>query len=291
MRHLACLIALTLSLVATAADERPPLSAAIDANANLRLVARLDPNNRQLLDILTAVRASRQVVATYESAKQQALQAQAGVFQQQAQALAQGNPVPAAVTDGIAAYFAARDDDRLRMMRAVDVQVRAVRRALAPDQARLVAWGRPDEISTETDDQVALAELREVLADVNETARMLERIRYLIASDYATTRVGRLAEFLRQYYRPNTREFNDAMEWMFRLTDDVRRVSEDDWPGQAALFAGRVLLRVGALEPPDQRQAQAPYNWWDVYYLLTDVNTPELLQAMLAARGNPAGEP
>jgi hypothetical protein len=290
MKHLACMIALTLSLAVTAADERHPLTAAIDANTNLRVVARLNPTNRQLLEILAAARAARQVVTTYEQSTQQALQARAGLFEQQARALAQGTPVAAQVTDGIAAHYAAQDENRLTMMRGVDVQVRQVRRALAPDQAGLVSWARPDEISTETDDQVVLAEMRQVLADVNETARLLERIRYLIVSDYSITRIGRLTEFLRQYYRPNTREFDDAMEWMLRLTDEVRLVSENDWPGQAALFAGRVLLRVGALETQDQPRAQAPYNWWDVYYLLTDVHTPELLLALLAARGNPAGE-
>jgi len=287
MKHLACLTALALSLAVAGADDRHVLTAAIDGNMNLRFVVRLEPTNRQVLDILTAARAARQAVTANEASTQQALQARSDMFRQQAAALAQGQPVDQQITDGIAAYFTARKEDRLKMMRDVDAQVRAVRRALGPDQARIVDWTRPDEIRGETDDQLVLVELREMLAEVTETVRMLERIRYLIASDYSITRVGRLAEYLRQYYRPNTPEFNDAMEWMFGLTDEVRRISEQDWPGQAALYAGRVLMRVGALAPMDQPQGQAAYNWWDVYYLLTDAHTPELLQAMLAARGNP----
>jgi hypothetical protein len=290
MRQSACAIALLVALAASAAPAVHPLTAAIDLNANLRLVARWQPTDRQLMDLLSAARGAQQAVATRERSDQQAVETRADLFRQQAQCLAQGMPVDQAVTDGVAAYFGELEDARLKMMAAVDVQVRAVRRALAPDQARLVAWARPAEIGADGDEPAAATELRQMLADVTEAIRMLERIRYLIASDFATTRTGRIAEYLRQYFRPKTPEFNDAMEWMLDLTDEVRKIKEADWPAQAPLFAGRVLRYVGALDAPDAPQEQAPYNWWDVYYLLTDPHTPEMLQAMLAARGAPAGQ-
>jgi len=130
--------------------------------------------------------------------------------------------------------------------------------------------------------------MRDLMADLNGTIRALERVRYLIPGDYVTTRVGHLTDFLTEYYRPNTPELKDALNWMMKLTDEVRVVSEKDWPGQAPFFAARVLQRVGALgDQQEQARARAPYNWWDIYYLLTDPHTPELLQQMLGARGAP----
>lgn len=288
MKHLLCAMALMVTLAAGAQTTPHPLTAAIDLHSNLALVADLQPNSRQLLDMLAASRASRQLAAQYDNDLEQAMQARADVFKQQAQCLAAGTPVPDNVNASVAEYFTLRNEGRLKLRQAVDTQVRKVRRALAPDQTRLIDWSRPAELSTESDDEAVLSEMRDLMADLNGTIRALERVRYLIPGDYVTTRVGHLTDFLVEYYRPNTPQFKDALNWMMKLTDEARVVSEKDWPGQAPLFAARVLQRVGALGvEQEQAQARAPYNWWDVYYLLTDPHTPELLQQMLAARGAP----
>lgn len=289
MKRLLCVAGLLLCLTARAEDIRHPLTRAIDAHSSLLLLADLQPGNQQVLDMLTAVRAARQLVVARESADNQALQAAVPLFKLQAQSFAAGTPVDEGVDKGIVAYLATREQRRLKLLRDVDMYVRQVRRALEPEQVRLVDWTRPAEAGTQTDDQRTLEEMRQLLADLNDVGRLLDRIRYSITSDYTTTRVGRVAEFLRQYYQPNTREFNDAMDYMLRLTDEVRQVSENDWPQQASVYAGRVLQRVGALDAGQPEDDRAGYNWWDVYGLLVDVQTPDLLQNMLAAMGNPAG--
>lgn len=289
MRHLICVLALTVSLSVFAEDARHPLTRAIDNHANLLFVANLQPDNPQLLDLLTVARAAQQLVTEYEAAEKQLAASKADTFKQQAKALAEGTPVDAAATQAVAAYYAARAQAHAKLLAGVDAQIRQVRRALAPGQVRMIDWSRPAEAGGATEDEAVLEELRQLLSDLNATMRMLERIRYLIASDYITSRVGRLSEFLGDYYRPNTREFNEAMDWMIHLTDEARMVNEEQWPEQAPLFAGRVLQHLGVLEPQQAPEAKQPYNWWDVYYLLTDPQTPAMLQGMLAARGNPAG--
>lgn len=288
MRHLACILALATVAMCTAADTRHPLTKAIDYDAHLLVVLDLHPNRNQLFDILTAARAARQLVSAYETEEKQAATANADMFKQQAKALAEGTPLDEQATAAIKAYHEARQRSHAKLLAGVDAQISAVRRRLARDQVRLVDWTRPAEVSVTSDDQAVLEELRQLLYDVNQTERLLERIRYLAPHDYAITRTGRLEEFLREYVRPGTADFKQAMDFMFQLTDETRLVKEDDWPQQAPLFAGRVLQYLGALEPEQRPQAQAAYNWWDVHDLLTDEQTPKMLEQMLAAGGNPA---
>jgi hypothetical protein len=270
------------------ADPRHPLARALDNNAHVWFVADLLPNNRQLLDILTVARMARQVMTQYEQGLAQDLAAAAPLFQQEIQSFSQGDTVPAQTEAGLKAFRQQRAQRRIRMLAAMDAQVRQMRRALAPEQVRMVDWTPPPEAATQGRDQTLLEELRQMNAELGEAERLIERIRYLIASDYITSRIGRIDEYLRQYVRPNTPEFEDARNFMLGLMDEVRRVPEEGWPMQASFYAGRVLQYLGVLDPP-QRQTNAAYDWWDAYNLLTDPQTPAMLQQMLAVRGNPAG--
>lgn len=288
MKRALCITGLLVCISAWAQQERHPLTKAIDYDAHLLLLTDLQPNSSQLMAILTAARAARQAVTGYEAERKQAATANADDFKQQAKSLAEGTPVDEKVAAAIAAYHDAQRQSHAKLLAAVDAQISQVRRRLAPEQTRLIDWSRPPEVNAVGDDQALTDELRQLLSRVTETERVLERIRYLIPSDYSITRTGRLEEFLRPYVRPNTPEFKQAMDFLFRLTDETRIVSEQDWPQQAPLFAARVLQYLGALEPSRQAGAARPYAWWDLYDLLTDEQTPALLQQILAANGNPA---
>lgn len=284
------LIGLLCVVSYAAEDTRHPLTAALDNDANLVLVADLGLTNRQLLDVLTASRAARQAVAARETTREQLAQQSQALLARQAQALAAGQPVPDDITAGLADIADTQDEAYEKMLTAVGAQVRQVRRTLAPEQARIVDWTAPAEASATEDDAQVLEELRVLGANLSEALRMLERIRYLIVTDYATTRINRLEEYLRQHMRPGTPQFIETREWLLGLLEEVRMVKEDEWPQQAPLYASQVLQRVGLLQPRDRANGRANYNWWDVYYLLADPQSPQMLQAMLEARGNVAGD-
>ncbi|MEN6641858.1 MAG: hypothetical protein ABFE08_05375 [Armatimonadia bacterium] len=267
------------------ADTRHPLTKALDYDANLVLLADLNPTNRQLLDILTAARGTRQLVAGYEQTNQQTMIRLKPLLEQSQRALAAGQEPVANVAETLQEMQTAKEERYQKLLGSVGKQVALVRRTLAPEQARLVSWGAPAEASASTDQEAVVAELRLLASNLDQAQRLIERIRYLIVSDYTTTRIGRIEEYLRAYMRPNTPEFNETRDWLVGLIDEARVVKEEDWPAQAPVFAGQVLQRLGLLEPKTTTQAQTNYNWWDVYYLLTDVQTPEMLQAMVAARG------
>ena len=267
------------------ADTRHPLTKALDYDANLVLLSDLNPTNRQLLDVLTATRGTRQLVAGFEQSNQQVMIHLKPLLERSQRALAAGEQPVANVPETLHNVQAAKEERYQKMIASVAKQVSLVRRTLAPDQAGLVNWAAPAEATAAKDQEAVVAELKLLASDLDQAQQMIERIRYLIVSDYTTTRIGRVEEYLRAYMRADTPEFNEMRDWLLGLIDEARVVKEDDWPQQAPVFAAQVLQRLGLLEPRAAPQAETNYNWWDVYYLLTDVQTPAMLQAMLETRG------
>lgn len=288
MKRLACLAALWLALAACAQDARHPLNRAMDYDNNLLLVLDLQPDNQQLLQLLSLSRAGAQQLSQAQAQDKQAAQSIATVLQQQVQALKQNTPVPPDVVTAIDAYYTATDERRERLLAGVDDLIQQLRRSLVPEQARLVDWSAPAGAAP-ADSQAATEKMRHALAVMNEIRDALETIRYLTPMQYSTTRVGRIDYFLSAYIRPNTPQFARAHDWMIGLTDEMRQVPEQQWPQEAPLFAGRVMQELGVLNGLQAPQNGPPYGWWDVYNLLTDPQTPEMIQQLIANRGNPAG--
>lgn len=262
------------------------LSQAIEQHANVSLLAEWRLDRAQLMDLLVAVRAARQAVTEYENENQKAAEMTASALKPHLPALKQSFTVDENVKAALASFTESAAQRRAKLLAAVARQINAVRRMLTPEQQRLVNWTRPAEVRIAAPEEELLEELRDMLADIQEIRRVLERIRYLIPGDYITRRVGLLREFLQDYYLPDTPEFNEALNWMIRLTDEMRRVPERDWPEEATLYVGRVwqYLRGGAPQlQEEQQEPAAPYNWWNVFNLLTDPQTPVLLQQLIGA--------
>lgn len=269
---------------AVAGDTRHPLTRALDYDANLVLVADLNPTNRQLLDIMTVSRGARQLVTAYEQANRQSMARLQPMLEQAERGLAGGEEPGGDVAVTLEEAQADREERYQQLLRSVGKQVDLVRRALGPEQARLVNWTAPAEASAD-DQEAVVGELRLLASNLDQARQMISTIRYLIVSDYSITRIARVEEYLKMHERPGTPQFAADREWMLRHLEQARMVEEADWPQQAPVFAAQVLQRLGLLEARPAGQAQTNYNWWDVYYLLTDVQTPEMLQAMLAAGG------
>ncbi len=266
------------------------LSQAIERHAHVMLLADWRLDRAQLMDLLVAVRAARQAMAEYENENQKAAEAAASGLKPYLQAMKESFERDENVKAALSSFDEAAAQRRAKMLASVDRQINAVRRMLTPEQQRLVNWTRPAEVRIAAPEEGLLEELREMLGDIHEIRRVLERIRYLIPGDYITRRVGMLREFLQDYYPPDTPEFNAALDWMIRLTDEMRRVPERDWPEEAAIYVGRVWQYLSGGEPQPLAGAQepaAPYNWWDVFYLLTDPQTPTLLEQIIGIGAAP----
>ena len=298
MRRYAFPLLIALALVAAgaagAADDRHPLAAALDYDANLLLLSDLQPSSRQLLELLNSSRAVARLVEQYEQGHRAALDKGAALLKAAGAALAAGTPLPEEQAVALADYRTAEQARKDALQSAVGEQIRRLRGSLSAAQGGLVNWDRPADLPAKADDAARLEEMRLLAARLGEASRFIERLRYLIVSDYSITRIGRVEDYLKGHVRPGTPEFSEARDFTMHLLDEARVVNEADWPGQTPLFASRLLQHLGLLdqaEPARQGRDDARYNWWDVYYLLTDAQTPRMLQAVIAARGNAADAP
>ncbi|MEI6502421.1 MAG: hypothetical protein WCP21_15525 [Armatimonadota bacterium] len=280
---LTCSFLALLIAVGCAAEERHPLTKALDYDTNLLLVVDLRLSDRQLADLAQATQVAGTAIAVYDKARETALKSKSSLLAQEFKALSEGGELAAETAAGLDDLRQAQALRRVQRFAAVDAQIRRLRRSLSPEQAALVNWNRPSDVPAATDDTVVLEELRLLASRLTEAERFIERIRYLIPIDYIQTHVARTEEYLRPYVRPGTRDFDDARDWTVKLLDEARVVNEAEWPAQAPLFASQLLQHFGLLEQPGQANAQAQtrYGWWDVYYLLTDAQTPAMLQTMM----------
>jgi hypothetical protein len=277
---LLAVLAVCVASAAFAADERHPLTKALDYDTNLLLVLDLGLDNRQLAALSAATNAAVKIAAAGpQSGTGQAL------VQQEYRALAEGRALTEQQQTALSQLRMAERQQRGRSYGSVDAQIKRFRRSLSPEQASRVNWTAPPEVPAVLNESAALEELRALAADLDNVRGFLDRMRYIIPTQYIQTRIARIDEFIGEYYRPGTQEFLAARDWTMKLLDDARQVNEDQWPQQAPAFASELLQRMGALNGTEMAPAndQTRYNWWDMYYLVTDPQSPSMLQAMTGA--------
>lgn len=291
-KHLVALLLLLVSCaMAHAQDERAPLAKALDYDTNLLLVADLRPDARQVLALSNAASAVGRLVGGYDTEHAAALDAQKDNLAAERKALAEGTELTPEQEAALQDLRDSEADRKQKMYTAVDVEMRRLKRTLAPAQAAIVDWSPPPDVSSAPDDNAALGEMRQLAARLGEAQRFIDRMRYVIPTVYIQTRVARINEFLQTQVKANTRNYADDRQWIMGLLDEARTVTENDWQQQEPLLASRLLQRLGLLDDqaPAAPDGRARYNWWDMYYLLSDLQTPQMLQAIslgVGAQGN-----
>lgn len=288
---LACgllILATTLALAQSAStDTRHPLVKALDYDTNLLMVNNLRLTTPQVANLQRLAAQTAETLNSSNQAHANALKTVAPLLEQEIKALADGVELDAATARQLDIYRAAEADRHSKLLVAINAQIRLFRRSLTNQQAALFNWQCPPDMTPPPDRATTLQEMQALSARLLAAQGLIERIRYLIASDYSITRIGRIETYLRDYLEPNTPRFNEARDFLLNLVDQARRVDEKDWPGQAPLFAAQVLQHLNLLNPEEQPMGvRTPYNWWDAYSLLTDNQTQDLTQAILNARAN-----
>lgn len=273
-----------------AQEQRPPLNQALDYDTNLLLVSNLRPNAQQVVALYTAAGSVGRLVSAAEAAQAAAREQARALLAAERKALAEGTELTAEQSAGLQALRDAQAARRQQMHSGADNEIRRLRQALSPQQAALVDWTVPPDAMAAPDDTAALEEMRLLAARLGEAERFFERMRYVIPTQYIQTRVAGIGAYLRQYVRPNTREYADAESAVMRMLDEARMVNENEWPQQAPLFASQLLQRLNLLDAPapGAQAGGTRYNWWDIYYLLSDPQTPGMMQAIRAGMGGAA---
>lgn len=290
MKRLALLLwGLVLVGAAGAEDTRHELTKALDQGRHLVMLQNLNPGVQDLATMLAASRALVRFQAEYDKAHENALTQGLSLLQAEKNALATGTDLAAKTAAALADLRAVETDRRQKLYVAIDAQMRQMSRRLAPALSQRVDWSHPAEFAVPPDDSLKLEQLRLLAARLEEMARAIDRIRYLPLEDYGPLRINRWQEILKDYLPPNTRQFDDAIQFMLKLTDDMKATSEQDYPERRILFAARALQYLGALGEAPPRQVQADYSWWDIYELLSDPQTPPLLEKILNVLNAGAG--
>jgi hypothetical protein len=289
--HWRLMLGLMLALIpwrVSAEDTRHPLTQAMFYGDNLNLVNILDPTDSQLALMAQIAGASRQLVAAREKEHETALARVRGALVAEREALRTGRPLAPESRLVLERMREAQDRAEDKLLVELDGQIQRWRQLLTPQQASRVDWRPPPSIAPAEDRQDELQALRALVAHLDEVGREIERIRYLIPSDYVTTRIGRINALLRPYRRPGSREFDEAREFVLRLTDEARLVPEREWVSRAPEFPARFLHYLGELEDDKTRIARPQFDWWDLHRVLTDPQTPAMFSRMLPAGPPPA---
>lgn len=285
-RHLVILcLATIVCAVAYAQDERTPLARALDYDANALLLANLRPNGAQVSALANAAGAVGRLVRDRQAADAAALERNKALLVAEHDAFAQGKELTQDQETALQSLRDADADRKQKMYAAVDAEIQRLRRALVPGQAALVDWTAPAEaaVGAAADDTATVADMRALAGRLADAQRFIERMRYTIPIEYIETRQARIDEYLKAYDDPNTRQYADDFDWIVKHLEAARVVNERNWAQQAPIFAAQLLQRLGLLDQTGQQApaaGQPQYNWWDVYYLLSDPQTPAMLGAI-----------
>lgn len=271
-----------------AEDTRHPLTQAMFYGDNLNLVNTLDPMDSQLALLAQIAGAGRQLVAAREKDYETALARVREALLAEREALRTGRALAPETRLVLERMREAQDRAEEKLLVELDGQIQRWRQILTPQQASRVDWQPPPWIAPAEEGRDELQALRALVAQLDEVGREIERIRYLIASDYISTRIGRINALLRPYLRPGSREFDEARDFVLRLTDEARLVPEREWPSRAPEFPARFLHYLGELEDDKTRVAQPQFDWWDLHRVLTDPQTPAMFSRMLPTGLPPA---
>lgn len=294
MTALRAMVGLALLMVAGASlaqDARPELSKALDYAHGMFIAYRLDPTAEDLAALL---RASRNIVRLQSERDKQhvaALVKATADMKAARDAMLAGQAVPQATQEALDRLVEAetREDEDLHL--SVADEIRLLRGQLSEETARLVSWQVPWDYPLPPDDEANVERLEQMAARITSCGNMLESIRYLNAADFVTTRMWRLEEFLDEYdIEPNTKEYEEALDYLTRLTDEMRVLPEEQWPDAQFLYAARALVYVGGLEiEQEEDNLETLFTFWDIHDFLSDPQTPELLSKLLNALNTNVG--
>lgn len=282
---------LTAAGASWAADPRPELSKALDYAHSMFIVYRLDPTAEDLAALLRASRNIIRLQSEREKEHLAALVKAAAQLKIARDALLAGQAIPQTAQDVLDELTEKETAADLRLHEDVANEIAVLQRQLSEESARLVNWEIPWDYPLPPDDEANVERLEQLAARITNCGNMLESIRYLNAADFVTTRAWRLQEFLEEYrIEPGTRQYEEAMDYLTRLTDEMRVQPEEQWPDLRYLYAARALVYVGGLEEEQaQEEPQTLFGFWDIHDCLSDPQTPELLSKLLNAMNTGTG--
>lgn len=163
--------------------------------------------------------------------------------------------------------------------------VAAVERTMHPGQAAYVDWRVPPAIMGALSPTERARAKREEAAMITDALALVEFLRGLEQTLLNQLRPARVAEFLRRYMEPDTREFERARQEIYGIIQESRLIRPEQWPDFAEQVAVQVLQAAGQLRGDAPRpRGDKPLDWRAIRDLLLAPETEPVLQQMIAAR-------
>jgi len=156
---------------------------------------------------------------------------------------------------------------------------------LYPVQAELIDWRQPPEVLGRQDPALRAAAEKERAATVAAVLDFLDSMRYVVEPMFTQRLQGRCDELASQYFNPESPDYPQIIAYLMRATRQMKTIGAEDWEQGAVEFAADVAIELGILEPAEGRPGgPKPITWERLYQMLSNPDTPELVQKMIEAR-------
>ncbi|MCX7598378.1 MAG: hypothetical protein N2512_05865, partial [Armatimonadetes bacterium] len=195
-----------------------------------------------------------------------------GILSQVKAALSQGQPIPAKVADAARKLLASAEEVDANLTRAMAENLVAFRRLLSEPQRSLVYW-QPDGPALRAMPREYRAEaMHHDAVLIADAVDFLNAIKFQRSKRYRNVKVQFTDDFVAQYVDPDSPEFDAIVDAVLEVVTQARYVAPEDWENGADVeYGARVIRAMGLLEELEvPAPGNEPYDWRDLYELLTD---------------------
>ncbi len=177
------------------------------------------------------------------------------------------------------------EDARLDAMAKVAEVIDQMQDILAPPQAVLIDWSKPAEVLVRQSPAVRAAVERRRAAVIVSILRFLDGLRNVVEPMFTQMLQGRCQDLAAQYFQPGSPAFAHAVEYLMRAARQMKMISIQDWPQASGDLAVTIAMDLGIM-PAEGGPPGPPkrITWQSLYNMLTNPDTPELVQKMISAR-------
>lgn len=267
-----------ISVAPTAgADELGDAMAQADALALFRRIGLQPSQAQQMIPVVERI---QDLVRQQRQADEQRLRQIRPTLQQARSQLVAGQMPSEQAQRAIASYREQRQQAQLTLMRAVDREFANLEKILTRQQNQAFDWTPPESVNMEESMQRILQQQRVAMGRIQRAAEVLNSVKHLDTFNFVTARVPILTDYLSLYYRPNTPEFERAMEIAIAATDQVRLLTEEQWQTNALDIAADLVEELGLMPPMQVRQRPGTVSWSALYRLFTNEQTLVVLRGL-----------
>jgi hypothetical protein len=277
VRWMVLALAVAVFAVPAAADEMQDAMARADA---LNLFRQIELQRAQARQMIPPLQRTVRLVETHEQQRTQSLNRLEPTLRQARQQLIAGAELGSEAQLALEEYEERRASSQRGLYRSVDAEMQGIAEVLTPEQNELLDWTAPASIRPEQSMEDRLRIQQVAMGRIQETVRMLDRVKHLHAFNFVTGRGPMLNDYLAGYFEPQSPQFQEAYQIALDYTDEVRMLREEQWQAQGLEIAAAMIEDLGLMPTVDPDQRPGAVSWRSLYRLVTNPQTLEVVRQM-----------